>query len=67
MNGPASNQAQPPWWLETGPEHCEFCLHSHYYEAVYHCVGCDRPMCPVCVIELRETHTLICSECAEER
>ncbi len=52
-----------PWWLEPGPEECAFCLHGYHYEAGYHCIECDRPLCPVCVIEVRETHSVVCPDC----
>jgi|TARA_R100000353_G_scaffold150273_1_gene108682 hypothetical protein len=60
------NLADSPWWLEPGAEHCDFCQHRYHYEAGYHCVYCDRPVCPVCVVWVRAEHAVACPECAEE-
>ncbi len=60
------NLADPPWWLEPGPEHCDFCQYSFHYEAGYHCVHCDRPVCPVCVVSVRAEHTVTCPECGPQ-
>lgn len=52
-----------PWWLDPGPQECEFCLLHYHYEAGYHCIECDRPLCPACVVEIRATRTVVCPEC----
>lgn len=54
-----------PWWLESGVEECEVCFAAVHYEALYHCVDCDRPLCPVCAVTVIETRSVVCSECGE--
>lgn len=53
-----------PWWL-SGEEACSACEQSYALEMEYRCVECDAPLCPVCVVTVRERVTL-CPECAEE-
>nr|WP_297459165.1 hypothetical protein [uncultured Halomonas sp.] len=55
-----------PWWLEPGAQTCDFCQRTFHYEVIHHCVHCDRPICPFCVTEVRETQSMVCSECDEE-
>ncbi|SDL63995.1 hypothetical protein SAMN05661010_02200 [Modicisalibacter muralis] len=55
-----------PWWLELGAQACDFCQRTFHYEAIYHCVHCDRPICPFCMMEIRESREVTCSECHEE-
>lgn len=55
-----------PWWLESGSETCDFCLRTFHYEAGYHCLHCDRPVCPVCVEVVKTTHSIVCPECRKE-
>lgn len=59
-------EADTPWWLESGSETCQFCLRTFHYEAGYHCIHCDQPICPICVIELEETRDTICPACRDE-
>lgn len=60
-------QSTTPWWLEPGAQNCDFCQRTFHYEAIYHCVHCDRPICPFCVVEVvREKQGIVCSECHEE-
>ncbi|WP_156105255.1 hypothetical protein [Litchfieldella xinjiangensis] len=58
-----SGQRETPWWLEPGPETCQFCHATFHFEAGYHCIYCDRPICPVCVREIQETRNTVCPEC----
>jgi hypothetical protein len=53
------------WWEEAGPDYCEFCQHAFRVEVGFHCADCDRPICPVCVIRVREWAA--CPECCTER
>ncbi len=62
MSDDAGRRAAP-WGLEAGPETCEFCLHTYHYEAGYHCVHCDRPVCPLCVMVVREREVVVCPDC----
>lgn len=55
-----------PWWLESGPETCQFCLCTFHYEAGYHCIYCDRPICPTCVAARFESRDTVCPECHED-
>lgn len=52
-----------PWWLEAGAERCEVCELAHHYEITVRCVACDRPLCPSCAVEVRETRSLWCADC----
>ena len=54
------------WWSEPGPESCGFCHHAFHVEIGYHCVECDRPVCPLCVVTVRERHVVVCPECEQE-
>lgn len=42
------------WWLAGGSEVCDFCLQRYAWEVEVRCVACDRPVCPVCVVTVRE-------------
>ncbi|HET6655408.1 MAG TPA: hypothetical protein VFH57_04110 [Gammaproteobacteria bacterium] len=53
-----------PWWLEAGAASCGFCAVAYLEEVAVHCFECDRPICPVCVVEVRESRTVVCPECA---
>ena len=55
------------WWSEPGPDICEFCQQSFHVEVGYYCAECDRSVCPVCVLRLREHRTVVCPECTPER
>ncbi|HET6655539.1 MAG TPA: hypothetical protein VFH57_04775 [Gammaproteobacteria bacterium] len=57
-------QHDTTWWLEAGAASCEFCAVAYHEEVAVHCIECDRPVCPVCVVEIRETREIICPECA---
>lgn len=50
-----------PYWLG-GDETCSFCLQRYHYEAEYRCVGCDRAVCPQCVVIVR-LGSAWCPEC----
>ncbi len=54
------------WWLEPGPDMCEHCLRAYYVEVGYVCAACDRPVCPVCAVTVRERGVVLCPSCAEE-
>lgn len=56
-----------PWWLESGPETCQFCQRAFYYETGFHCVYCDRPICPACVETRFVTRTTLCPECHADK
>ncbi|WP_136064174.1 hypothetical protein [Modicisalibacter radicis] len=55
-----------PWWLQAGDEECPACLRRFHVEAGYYCVRCDQPICPLCVVELRASREIVCSDCLEE-
>jgi DNA-directed RNA polymerase subunit RPC12/RpoP len=61
---PKRDSAADPWWSKPGPELCEFCLHTFQVEAGYYCADCDRPICPVCVLQIRERHSVSCPDCS---
>ncbi|MDT8386527.1 MAG: hypothetical protein RQ736_03385 [Thiogranum sp.] len=54
-----------PWWLQAGPDSCEFCFHAYHVEAGYYCFDCDAPVCPLCVVAVRERRVVLCPHCAE--
>ena len=45
-------------------EQCAHCLQLYAYEAQVHCVRCDGPACPFCVVRI-DTE-LICIGCTED-
>lgn len=49
--------------MEAGHEACGFCRQSYHYEMEIRCVDCDRPVCPVCVVRVRESREWHCPEC----
>ncbi|HLQ85888.1 MAG TPA: hypothetical protein VK110_07020 [Salinisphaeraceae bacterium] len=57
------DMTQTPWWLEAGAEECPFCLQHYHFEAGYHCSACDRPICPVCVLEIQASRRVLCPHC----
>lgn len=62
---PATQQPRElPWWLG-GDESCEFCLQQYDIELEYRCVECDHPICPMCVVTIRETRRVLCPQCSE--
>ena len=50
------------WWLD-GQEYCQFCCHRYVLEMEQRCIGCDLPVCPLCVITVRETLETYCPHC----
>jgi hypothetical protein len=54
-----------PWWFEPGPGACATCLGEVHYEVLVYCEDCDGPICPTCVVEVREAPTPRCRACAE--
>jgi hypothetical protein len=62
-----SNKNVHPWWIEGGAETCGFCLEQYSYETEYRCLGCDTAVCPMCVLEIRERHSVYCPECAPHK
>lgn len=51
------------WFLE-GTETCEHCGQTYAVELERYCVTCDAPICPFCVVIVREE--LRCPACEEE-
>ena len=51
------------WWL-SGEQTCGFCAQFYCVEVEYRCVDCDRPVCPICAITVRESRQVFCPECA---
>lgn len=51
------------WALEPGPEECPHCLRGFHLEVGYHCADCDAPVCPVCVVVVRERSVVVCPDC----
>lgn len=63
MKGRRRSSAAQAWWNEPGPDYCEFCHHTFQVEVGYHCIECDRPVCPLCFVAVRERHVVMCPEC----
>lgn len=63
MTRKRSAAAEHAWWSEPGPATCDFCMVRFHLEAGYHCSDCDRPICPICVLRVRERRTVICPQC----
>lgn len=42
-------------WILAGDEPCEHCGQSYALELEVRCVVCDGPMCPFCVVRVRES------------
>lgn len=38
-----------PYWI-SGEELCAYCLHGYAQAVQSHCVACDEPVCPQCVV-----------------
>lgn len=53
-------------WRQVESGRCGFCNQHHAREIVYRCVGCDREVCALCVVLVRETHEGFCPGCAPE-
>lgn len=44
-------------WIAQGEETCPHCGQTYAYEVERTCVECDEPVCPFCVVIVREeTH-----------
>lgn len=54
----------PAWWNQPGPDECEFCHRPFHVEVGYYCADCDRPVCPVCVVTVRDC--IACPECCTQ-
>ncbi len=39
----------PPYWI-SGEEQCAHCFHMYAQAVQNHCVACDEPVCPQCVV-----------------
>ena len=59
----ATDSRPVPWWLGRGTELCGHCLHLYHYQVEYRCTDCDEPICPDCVVVIRETRNAYCVEC----
>jgi hypothetical protein len=49
------------WWQGRGTETCAHCSASYHYEMERRCVDCDRGVCAVCAVHVRES--VYCPEC----
>lgn len=63
----AQQSRKGDWWSESGPDCCEFCSAAYYFELGYHCIDCDRPVCPSCVLTVLDLRCVLCPECNAER
>lgn len=51
------------WWVEGGTEVCDVCAQRYAYQLEYRCYDCDSPICPVCVITVRQEGRSYCPGC----
>ena len=54
-------------WHHVIEGRCGFCEQPHTLEISYRCVGCDREVCALCIVTVRETGAAVCPECDDER
>lgn len=50
-------------WIERAHEPCPSCLQRYTLELEVRCVACDRAVCPVCAVRVRETRETFCAQC----
>lgn len=65
-SAPPGKSSEPLWWLAPGSATCDFCLRTYHFEAGYYCAICDRPVCPLCVMEIHDTRIIHCPACHME-
>ncbi|HJL17580.1 MAG TPA: hypothetical protein RMH99_18090 [Sandaracinaceae bacterium LLY-WYZ-13_1] len=53
-------------WLLHATERCPRCEQLYAYELEVHCVRCDLPICPFCVVRVRGEPTCGTHDGAEE-
>lgn len=53
------------WWMHEETAWCPLCWQGYAWELHVACVGCDRPMCPLCV-DHEHADGPRCPECAAE-
>lgn len=53
-------------WIEVSQGSCGFCAQRHALEIEYRCVQCDREVCALCVVVLRERRETWCPACVSE-
>ena len=53
-------------WVRVDRGSCGFCGNRHALDIEYRCVGCDREVCAMCFVTVRETREGYCPECAPE-
>lgn len=52
-----------PYWLQGGTETCGLCTVVHVLEMQLRCAACDRGCCTHCVVIVRPSRRVFCSEC----
>lgn len=53
------------WWGPGATERCSHCEQRYVYELEYRCFACDAPLCPFCVVVVRERREASCPRCTE--
>jgi len=51
------------WWLSGGSQQCRYCLGWYAWEVALHCIDCDAPVCPLCVVRRRAERLVACPAC----
>jgi hypothetical protein len=63
MGDRRKQSGRSPWWLGGGSEQCRYCLGWYAWEVALHCIDCDAPVCPLCVIRYSAEHRVACPAC----
>lgn len=53
--------------IRTADGLCVACEHPHTLDISYRCVGCDREVCALCIVTVRETREGYCPACDPDR
>jgi len=59
-------RSRTPWWVDRSEVRCGVCAQRYAAEVGYRCAACDAPICPHCVVILRERRQAFCPICPTE-
>lgn len=66
MKSKSKRGSASPWWLAE-EEDCGYCHQAYARSVEYYCVHCEEPVCPSCVIVIRETREFVCPHCHQQQ
>ena len=49
--------------MQGGEKQCPHCFGTYVLEQEVRCLGCDGPMCPICVRVVLESQEMWCPDC----